>query len=143
MSPVAHKKKKERLALALRIERVNCEAVPCSYCRSQSRRCLISRPDSSRCSECIRSKRSCDSPGPRAPPEPRRVVCRFFHGPKRPPAERAASVPPSPWFPAFELDAFLDSVDFAGVATADDPLLASFWEAFGSSEGTASGGSDS
>ena len=129
MSPVAYKKRKERLALALRIESLNREALPCSYCRSHSRRCLMNRSESLRYSECVRSKRPCDSLGYKPPPKPRKVVCRFFHSPKRLVPERLVSVVPTSWFPAFELDAFLSSSSlgdpgFDLPSDPDDPFWA-------------------
>jgi hypothetical protein len=114
MSPIAHKKKKERLALALRIERANHEVLSCSHYRTLSRHCLIDRLESLRYSECVRAKRPCDSPSPLVPPVPRRVVYRFFYSPKRPSSTRVFSLPSTPWFPAFELDTFLS--DLVGIS---------------------------
>jgi hypothetical protein len=113
MPRVAYVKKKERLALALRIEKSNKEAEPCSYCLRLSRRCLLNRSESSRCSECVRSRISCDSNSPKVPAV-RKQVCRFFIGPmRRPRRETPAPLVSSPCLPAFSLDfeAFGDIVD--------------------------------
>ncbi len=113
MPRVAHIKKKESLALALRIKKSNKEAEPCSYCLRLSRRCLLDRSESSRCSEYVRSRISCDSRGPKASVV-RKQVCWFFMGPmRRPRREAQTPVVLSPCLPAFSLDfeAFGDVVD--------------------------------
>ncbi len=84
MPRVTHIKKKERLALALRIKISNKEAKPCSYCLRLSRRCLLDCSKSSRCSKYVYSRISCNSKGPKAPIV-RKQVCRFFIGPMRRP----------------------------------------------------------
>jgi hypothetical protein len=109
MSPVAYKKRKEQLALALRIEKKNREAQTCSYYRTYFRCCFMDQAESRRCSEYIRSKTSCDSLGYKTPVVPRKVVCRFFCSPTCPPPV-CLSPPPTSWFPAFELDTFLNSI---------------------------------
>ncbi len=105
MPSATHKKVKERIALALRIENLNKEAEPCSRCRRNSRRCLVDLKESPRCSECVRSKRACNSSGPKVPCPFVKRVCRFFIGPMR---RKVPSNPvvesPLTWFPAFELD---------------------------------------
>ena len=63
ISSIAHVKKKERIALALRIKKSSRPTQPCSFCKKQARRCLLNKSESSRCSECVRSKRSCDFGG--------------------------------------------------------------------------------
>jgi hypothetical protein len=60
-------------------------------------------------SEYIRSKTSCDSLGYKTPVVPRKVVCWFFCGLTRF-LPVCLSPPPIPWFPAFELDTFLNSI---------------------------------
>ena len=105
MSPIAHKKLKERIALAVRIEAADRPARSCSRCQGHSRACFLDLSLSSRCSECVRSKKACDASGYAVP---LKQVCRFFRGPRGPPL-RVPSDPPIPWFPAFELDAFLES----------------------------------
>jgi hypothetical protein len=115
MPSAKHLKVKERLALALRIENSNKEAIPCSYCRQQARRCLIDPKESSRCSECVRSKRSYDSSGLKTVSIIQRRVCRFFMGPM-PKRTVIADPPHTPCFPAFELD-------FASFERAVDPSL--------------------
>ncbi len=71
--------------------------------------------ESSQCSECVRSKRSCNSSGLRAVFIIRRRVCRFFISTM---PKRTAVVDPSqtPYFPAFELD-------FASFKQAVNPSL--------------------
>ena len=53
----------------------------------------------------MRSKNACDSSGYAAPLS-RKLVCRFFYGPRRP-RLTVPPIPPSPWFPAFDLDSYL------------------------------------
>ncbi len=79
MPRVIYIKKKERLALALYIKKLNKEADPCSYCLRLSRRCLLDRSESSRCSEYVRSRIPCNSKGPKVPVV-RKQVCWFFIG---------------------------------------------------------------
>ncbi len=67
MPRVAYIKKKKRLALALRIKKLNKEAEPCSYCLCLSRCCLLDYSESSRCSEYVRSRVSYNSKGPKVP----------------------------------------------------------------------------
>ncbi len=87
MPRIAYIKKKERLALALRIKKSNKEAEPCSYCLRLSRRCLLDR-SKSRCSEYVCSRISCDSKGPKVPVV-RKQICWFFIGPMRRPRREA------------------------------------------------------
>ena len=106
MPSVAHIKRKERLALAMRIEAANRLAQTCSYCRKQSRKCLLELKESSRCSECVRSKRSCDTAGyPELRPPPK-MVCRFFCGPRRKRVSTPVALPSldplTTWLPAFD-----------------------------------------
>ncbi len=126
MPSQSHIKRKERLALALRIETLGRQAKPCSYCTKHSRKCLLSLSLSTRCSECVRFKRACDSKGYHEPMIFKRV-CRFFIGPR---PKRLLTPPPDPvadpstsWLPAFDLDEVMA-----------DP---SFWEALDSAGGTA------
>ncbi len=63
MPSAKHLKVKERLTLALRIENLNKEANPCLYYRRQVRRCLIDLKESSRYSEYVYLKCSCNSLG--------------------------------------------------------------------------------
>jgi hypothetical protein len=67
MSEDTQRKKKERINLARRIEAGGTEMIPCSHCEKENRRCLVDSSESKRCSECVRSKVSCDvslpSPG--------------------------------------------------------------------------------
>jgi hypothetical protein len=124
---IAHRKRKERIALAIRIERSNRDAQTCSHCRAQGRRCLLDKSESLRCSECVRATIPCDTTGYKRPVVPRKVVCRFFLGSRRPqPKPVPSPAPVSSWFPAFELDALLDfnlddplwaDLEFSGVAT--------------------------
>ncbi len=113
MPRVVYIKKKERLALALRIKKSNKEAKPCSYCLCLSRWCLLDYSKSSRYSEYVRSRISYNSKGPKVPVV-RKRVCRFFIGPMRC-SRREAQTPVvlSPCLPAFSLDfeAFGDVVD--------------------------------
>lgn len=60
MTSEAHRKQKERLALARKIESFGLETIPRSFCVEQGRRCVMDEEKSSRCAECVRSKRSCD-----------------------------------------------------------------------------------
>jgi hypothetical protein len=73
--------------------------------------------ESRRYSKYIRSKTSCDSLGYKTPVVPRKVVCWYFCGPMRPPPI-CLSPPPTPWFLAFELDTFLNSI---GITLWGDP----------------------
>jgi hypothetical protein len=60
----SEKKKEERLALAVLIENMGSAAVPCSFCVENKRKCIVFNEKSSRCSECVRAKRSseeCDA----------------------------------------------------------------------------------
>jgi hypothetical protein len=109
MSPVIYKKRKERLALVLRIKKKNRKAQTYSYYRIYFYCYLIDQVESIRCLEYIRSKTSCDSLGYKTPVIPRKIVCRFFYSPTRPPPV-CLSLPPTPEFPAFELDIFLNSM---------------------------------
>ena len=130
MPSVSHTKKKERLLLAVRIEKSNRESETCSHCLRHARRCLMDKALSQRCSECVRAKKSCDSSGYKDPNARRRPICRFFWGHfKKPPPAKPAS--PNPWFPAFELDAWLafsSSDAFAELSALPDVALSpSFW----------------
>ncbi len=84
MPRVAYIKKKERLALALRIKKSNLEAESCSYYLRLSRCCLLDRSELSRCSKYIYSRISCNSKGLKVPVV-RKQVCCFFIGPMRRP----------------------------------------------------------
>jgi hypothetical protein len=112
MPSVSHIKRKERIALALRIESSARPGKTCSFCVKRSRSCWLDLGLSSRCSECVRSKRHCDSEGYPEPAVPiiRKPVCRFFFGPRR---RRLPTPPSSPrpepsWLPSFELEDLLD-----------------------------------
>jgi len=136
MPSVSHTKRKERLALATRIENSNRSAQTCSHCRKQSRKCLLDLAESARCSECVRSKRPCDTKGYQKVRPPPKVVCRFFLGPRQkrlptPPADPPTD-PFTSWLPAFELSGpgsddwpFGLELDPNTVFAPDDPLWAS------------------
>jgi hypothetical protein len=108
MSPIAHRKRKECLALAFRIEKTNREAKTYSYYRIYFRCCFMDKAESWCYLEYIRLKSSCDSLGYKIPIVPRKVVYRFFCG------LICCPIPTSPfsipWFLVFELDAFLNSM---------------------------------
>ena len=93
MPSISYKKKKQRIALAMRIEKTGRAAQACSFCRSQSRNCFLNLREGARCSECVRSKRACDTAGylPKRPPL--KQVYRFFF---RPRPQRLPSPPPEP-----------------------------------------------
>lgn len=58
------KKKRERIDLAIRIERSGDEMAPCSFCVENRRKCVVATGEGSRCSECVRAKRKvsdCDA----------------------------------------------------------------------------------
>lgn len=57
-----HKKTKQRLALAERIQQEGSEMLPCSRCDKRGLQCLVS-PASRTCGECKRSNVKCDSSG--------------------------------------------------------------------------------
>jgi len=59
----SYRKRKERELLASRVELSSLEMALCSYCEKHNKDCVVSS-DSSKCSECIRSKRKCDVEGP-------------------------------------------------------------------------------
>lgn len=112
MSSTDHKKVRERIALAVRIEKANRPAQTCSYCQQQCRKCFLDLDEGTRCSECVRAKRPCDSAGyvvvkPPAAVVPGKLVCRFFCPRRRsarlatPPPEPVVSVSPDwlPWLP--------------------------------------------
>ncbi len=110
-----HIKVKECLVLVLRIKNSNKEAVPCSYCRQQARRCLIDPKELSQCSEYVCSKYLYDLLGLKTVSIIQRRVCRFFISPM--PKRTAVADPPyTPCFPAFELD-------FASFKQAVNPSL--------------------
>ena len=132
MSSSYHKKLKQRLALAFRIESKNKRANPCSNCFTRSRQCFLDKEQSARCSECVRSKRACDTNGYLVVPQTKlwssKPVCRFFiprrpvhpSTPPRSPSPPAIMEPdPSAWFPSFDFEMFLDQFG----ANPDDPLL--------------------
>jgi hypothetical protein len=79
MPRITYIKKKERLALALRIKKLNKEADPCSYCLRLSRRCLLDCSELFYCSKYVRSRIPCNSKGPKVPVV-RKQVCWFFIG---------------------------------------------------------------
>jgi hypothetical protein len=93
MPSVSHQKKKQRIALAVRIEKAGRAAQPCSFCRSQSRKCFLNLQEGARCSECVRSKRACDTTGYLPERPPLKQVCRFFF---RPRPKRIPTPPPEP-----------------------------------------------
>ncbi len=78
MSSAIYKKAKERIALTLRIKKLNKEAELCSCYRLNSRRCLVDLKESPRYSEYIRSKRACDLSSPKLVYLVIKQVCRFF-----------------------------------------------------------------
>ena len=132
---VAQVKRKQRIALALRIESAARPAKTCSFCRSLSRTCFVDLSLSKRCSECVRSKHDCDSSGYAVVFSwPDRPVCRFRFGkttarprPLTPPPELVEELPTS-WLPAFEPDAFLASFFPSGPGTGvPDVVSPSFW----------------
>ena len=112
MPSVSYIKRKERIALALRIESSARLGIYYSFYSKQSRSCWLDLNLSSRYSECVRSKRHCDSTGYQEPPVPkiRKPVYRFFRDPRRrPPPTPPLSPRPEPsWLPAFELEDLLD-----------------------------------
>ncbi len=63
MPSAIYKKVKERIMLVIRIKILNKEVEPCSYCRRNSRQCLVDSKESTRYSEYICSKRPYDSRG--------------------------------------------------------------------------------
>jgi hypothetical protein len=60
--PIASCKHKEHDRLARRVELLNLEMIPCSFCEKYSMKCLAA-PESSCCSECVRRGRKCDIEG--------------------------------------------------------------------------------
>jgi hypothetical protein len=64
MPPLRSAKYKERIALALAIERFGIVMQPYGYCERNSRSCVLSKDNSSRCSECVRRGDKCDVDGP-------------------------------------------------------------------------------
>ena len=141
MSSVVRNKLKQRLALARRIEESKRPAQPCSYCAKQTfPNCWLDSTQSSRCSECVRKKRACDTLGYAEVRPPTKPVCRFFMGPRReqplptPPPESHNAIPsPSssgsevfsedllPWFPNVGVDDF--DFDLLGPEFWGDPGL--------------------
>ncbi len=111
MPSTTHKKVKERIALVIRIKNLNKEAELYSYCRRNSRQCLVDLKESSKYSEYVCSKRLCDSRGSKKLPVILKRVCYFFISPIR----RKAPLPKpvAPCLPAFELDfaAFSNALD--------------------------------
>jgi len=131
MPSVSYIKRKERIALALRIESSARLGIYYSFYSKQSRSCWLDLNLSSRYSECVRSKRHCDSTGYQEPPVPkiRKPVYRFFRGPRRrPPPTPPLSPRPEPsWLPAFELEDLLEQ------ALRDD---GEFWAGLDFGDGT-------
>ena len=66
MPPIRSRKYKERVELALLIEACGITMPSCTYCEKHSRRCILSKENSIRCSECIRRGQKCDISGPSA-----------------------------------------------------------------------------
>lgn len=60
MSSIVTRKRTERLKLAREIESSGVEMNPCSHCQKQNRKCVLDNEKSSRCAECVRSKKACD-----------------------------------------------------------------------------------
>jgi hypothetical protein len=61
MSSNNAKKRLEEIALALRIEKTGEEMSPCGFCVRTRKRCVASGPKSTRCSECVRHRKTnCD-----------------------------------------------------------------------------------
>ena len=55
------KKRLEEIALALRIDKSGEEMSPCGFCVRTKKRCVASGPKSTRCSECVRHRKTnCD-----------------------------------------------------------------------------------
>jgi hypothetical protein len=112
MPSVSHTKRKEHIALALRIKSSARPGKTCSFYTKRSRSCWLDLTLSSRYSEYVRSKRHYDSEGyPESSiPSVRKPICRFFFGPRR---RRLPTPPSSPrpepsWLPSFELEDLLD-----------------------------------
>ncbi len=78
MPSTIYKKAKERIALILRIKKLNKEAEPCSCCRLNSRRYLVDPKESPRYLEYIYSKKACDLSSPKLVYLVIKRVCRFF-----------------------------------------------------------------
>ena len=113
---VAQVKRKQRIALALRIESTARPTKTCSFYRSLSRTCFVDLSLSKRYSEYVHSKHDYDSSSYTVVFSwPNRPVCRFRFGkttarprPLTPPPELVEELLTS-WLPAFEPDAFLAS----------------------------------
>ncbi len=112
MPSAAHKKVKERIALAIRIKNLNKEAETCSRYRRNSCQCLVDLKESSKYSEYVRSKRPYNSQGLKKPFIILKQVCRFFISLMR----RKAPLlkPDSSCLLAFKLDfaTFSNALDF-------------------------------
>ncbi len=112
MPSALHKKGKERIALVLRIKKLNKEAELYSRCRRNSRRCLVDSKESPRYSEYICFKRACNSLSLKVLRPVTKRVCRFFISPIR---RKTLPIKPNvPCLLAFELDfaAFSNALDF-------------------------------
>jgi hypothetical protein len=59
---IAPRKRKEHDRLARRVELLNLEMIPCSFCKKYNMK-YIAAPESSRCSEYVRRGRKCDMEG--------------------------------------------------------------------------------
>ena len=61
MSADSAKKRLEAIALALHIDKSGEEMSPCGFCVRTRKRCVASGPKSTRCSECVRHRKTnCD-----------------------------------------------------------------------------------
>ncbi|OBT49574.1 hypothetical protein VE04_10255 [Pseudogymnoascus sp. 24MN13] len=61
MTTSSTKKRLEEIALALRIDKTSEEMSPCRFCVQTKKRCVASGPKSTRCSECVRHRKTnCD-----------------------------------------------------------------------------------
>jgi hypothetical protein len=61
MTTYSAKKRLEEIALALRIDKTGEEMSPCGFCVRTKKRCVASGPKSTRCSECVRHRKTnCD-----------------------------------------------------------------------------------
>ncbi len=108
---LVYKKVKKRIALVLRIKKLNKEAELCSCYRRNSRRYLVNSKKFLRCSKYICLKRPYDSRGPKKTPVILKRVCRFFISPMR-------QKTPPPKLDVLCLLAF--ELDFAALSNALD-----------------------
>jgi hypothetical protein len=54
---------KERSALSARIIKCGIEMLPCSFCKRNDKKCIVSGEGSTRCSECAQGGKKCDVEG--------------------------------------------------------------------------------